>query len=172
MDFMTTTTPWPVSKRGSYRAFRGFTLVEVMIGATFWLGGESWGVQDFRGFWGGDRSATTQWTEEDRIAALGNMVLGLRTILQEAKKQTIADLAGMPIEATFSLTFSLSSSESASVAASAAAARASLALSTMSTPSAASAPSKPSICPPTMRGIKHASESEWRVCMYMCSTCV
>lgn len=34
MDFMTTTTPWPGSKRGSHRAFRGFTLVEVMIGAT------------------------------------------------------------------------------------------------------------------------------------------
>ena len=74
---------------------------EVMIGVTFWLGGESWGVQDFRGYWGNDRTATTQWTEEDRIAELGKMCLSIRTILQEAKKQTLADLAGTPIEATF-----------------------------------------------------------------------
>src|SRR4051812_29370038 len=74
---------------------------DAMIGLTFTLGGESWGVTDQRGMWGQDRTDSCKWTEESRLIQLGEVCVWLRDILKAAKKTDVSQLAGVPIEATF-----------------------------------------------------------------------
>lgn len=74
---------------------------DAMIGIGMTLGGQSWGVQDFKGAWGINHSERCQWTEADRLRELGEACMWLRDILTKAKKQTLDDLVGIPIEATF-----------------------------------------------------------------------
>jgi hypothetical protein len=74
---------------------------DAMLGLSLTLGGKSWGVSDFKGAWGIERSEYCKWTEEDRLRQLGEACMFLREILQKAGKQTVDDLVGVPIEATF-----------------------------------------------------------------------
>jgi hypothetical protein len=74
---------------------------DAMIGINLTLGGQSWGVGDFKGTWGIERSDRAQWSEEDRLRQLGEACMWLRDLLTKAKKQTLDDLVGVPIEATF-----------------------------------------------------------------------
>lgn len=74
---------------------------DAMIGLSLTLGGKSWGVGDFKGAWGIDRSDYCKWTEEGRLRQLGEACMFLRDLLQKAKKQTVDELVGIPIEATF-----------------------------------------------------------------------
>jgi hypothetical protein len=74
---------------------------DAMLGFSFELGGQSWGVSDFKGAWGIERTDRAQWTEADRIGELGNASLFVRELLTKAKKQRVAQLVGVPIEVTF-----------------------------------------------------------------------
>ena len=74
---------------------------DAMIGLGITLGGKSWGTGDFKGAWGIDRSDYAKWTEDDRNKQLGEACMFLRDLLRKAKKQTVDQLQGVPIEATF-----------------------------------------------------------------------
>lgn len=74
---------------------------EAMIGISFTLGGNGWGVGDFWGDWSCDRTANTGWSEGDRIDNLGAMVMRVHGLLKQAKKHYVPDLVGVPVEATF-----------------------------------------------------------------------
>lgn len=74
---------------------------DAMIGLSITLGGQSWGVGDFKGAWGIDRSEYAKWTEEDRLRELGQACMFLRDLLRKAGKQTVDQLAGTPVEVTF-----------------------------------------------------------------------
>lgn len=76
---------------------------DACIGVTFDLGSEkeSWGVGDFWGAWAIARSEYSKWTEEDRIKSLGEMVMRVNKLMQDAKVHRLDDLKGKPIEVTF-----------------------------------------------------------------------
>lgn len=74
---------------------------EAMIGLSLTLGGKSWGVGDFKGTWGIERSEHAKWSEEDRVRQLGEAVIFLRDTLKAAGKQSVDQLIGVPIEAVF-----------------------------------------------------------------------
>lgn len=74
---------------------------DVMLGINITLGGKSWGVGDFKGAWGVEWTDRCKWTEEDRRQELGEACMFLRDLLTKAKVQTLDQLQGIPIEATF-----------------------------------------------------------------------
>jgi hypothetical protein len=74
---------------------------DAMIGLSITLEGNAWGTGDFKGAWGIDRSDYAKWTERDREERLGQACMFLRDLLRKAKKQTVDQLPGIPIEATF-----------------------------------------------------------------------
>lgn len=74
---------------------------DAQFGLSVTLSGKGWGVGSFRGAWGIKRSDGAEWTEEDRLKELGETCLYLRDLLTAAKKQTVDQLVGAPIEATF-----------------------------------------------------------------------
>jgi hypothetical protein len=76
---------------------------DMQIGVSFILEGVGWGVGDFRGAWSLSVKVgeATKWKEEDRDAELANTVKFLDGLLRDAKKQTLDQLTGVPIEATF-----------------------------------------------------------------------
>ena len=73
---------------------------DAMIGFAVELGGEAWGVSDFVGTWE-KRSERAHYSEAEwalqRLAALDR----LQETLTAAKKDDVARLVGVPIEATF-----------------------------------------------------------------------
>jgi len=74
---------------------------DAMIGVSFTLGGESWGVSDFWGAWAGERCESTQWSEQDRINTLGETSMRISKILDDSKKKDLNDMLNVPIECTF-----------------------------------------------------------------------
>lgn len=74
---------------------------DAMFGVTFDLGGDGWGVGDFWGTWGIDKSERAKWTEESRIEALGNVMMRLRNLTRDSKVNTTSDLEEIPIRVTF-----------------------------------------------------------------------
>ena len=74
---------------------------DAQFGVSFTLGGEFWGVGDFRGGWGMEPSEHAKWTAEENNKVISEACVWLRDILKAAKKQHIAELIGVPIEATF-----------------------------------------------------------------------
>jgi hypothetical protein len=74
---------------------------EAMVGATFVLGGESWGVGDHWGAWGVERTEHCRWTEDDRLRQLGEVCVRLAALLKSARKDDVSRLPGTPVEATF-----------------------------------------------------------------------
>lgn len=76
---------------------------DAMIGVSWTLGSdkESWGVGDFWGACAIKRSDGAKWSEGDRIVQLGEAVMRLNKVLQDAKRQTIDQLVGVPVEVTF-----------------------------------------------------------------------
>jgi hypothetical protein len=74
---------------------------DAMIGVTFDLGGKAWGVGDFWGTWSMKRSESCQWTEADRIKILGETVMKLNKLLEEAKVSDLKDLKDVPVEVSF-----------------------------------------------------------------------
>jgi hypothetical protein len=74
---------------------------DAMIGVSITIGGQLWGCGNFKGAWGTDRSEYTRWSEEDRLRQLGQACMWVRELLTKAKVQTLDQLQGVPIEATF-----------------------------------------------------------------------
>ena len=76
---------------------------DTMIGVRFDLGGESWGVSDFWGYWGAmiERSDSTQWTELERNILLGETTMKIYKLLVDAKVDSIEDLEGIPVRVKF-----------------------------------------------------------------------
>lgn len=74
---------------------------DAMLGLSVTLGGKAWGVGDFKGAWGIDRSEHAKWSEEDRFRQLGETCMFLRDLLRKAGKQTVDQLEGVPVECTF-----------------------------------------------------------------------
>ena len=74
-----------------------------MIGVSFELGSdkENWGVGDFKGYWSLERSNGAKWTEQDRITSLGETVMYVAKLLEDAKVSDISKLEGKPVECTF-----------------------------------------------------------------------
>lgn len=74
-----------------------------MLGISFDLGGDGWGVSDFWGGWGPDIECTKscKWTEESRITNHGEVSMRIGKLLREAKVETVDKLKGTPIEVTF-----------------------------------------------------------------------
>ncbi len=73
---------------------------DAMVGMSVTLGGDSWGVGDFRGTWA-DRTSRAEWTVDDQRGHFADAVIWLRDTLKAAKKRHVAELVGTPIEATF-----------------------------------------------------------------------
>lgn len=73
---------------------------DACIGVTFELGNSTWGVIDFWGAWAIDRSDYCKWTEESRIAELGQMVMRVNALLKDANVSSLDKLVGKPIEVT------------------------------------------------------------------------
>jgi hypothetical protein len=74
---------------------------DVQLGINFKLGGQSWGVMDFNGYWGIERTERCEWTERDRDDGYSKTFRFIAELLKKAKKQTIDQLKDVPIEATF-----------------------------------------------------------------------
>ena len=74
---------------------------DAQIGVSVTLGGEGWGVGDFRGAWAIERSDYCKWTEKDRRNELGDTMMWLLGLLQDAKKSTVDELNNVPVEVTF-----------------------------------------------------------------------
>lgn len=74
---------------------------DAMIGFSVSLGGESWGVSDFKGTWSMAPTSTAKWTVEDQSKSFSDAVRFLLETLEQAKKKHVADLVGTPVEATF-----------------------------------------------------------------------
>ena len=53
------------------------------------------------GAWAIKRSDYCKWTEEDRVRQLGEMVMRLNALLQDAKVTHVGELVGVPVEVTF-----------------------------------------------------------------------
>jgi hypothetical protein len=81
---------------------------DAQFGLSITIGGKSWGCGDFKGDWGIERSDHCKWSEEDRLQGLGKACIALRDILKAAGVQTVDQLAGVPIEATFNGTLLVS----------------------------------------------------------------
>jgi hypothetical protein len=71
------------------------------IGILFSLQGKGWGVNSWWGFYSGERSEESKWTESDRNTEIGIIVMRIADLLHQAKVQTIDQLQGVPIEVTF-----------------------------------------------------------------------
>jgi hypothetical protein len=76
---------------------------DAMIGITFDFGSEKdgWGVGDFSGFWSLPRSKDAKWSETDRLKSLGETVMFIAKLLEQAKVDDVDKLVGKPVECTF-----------------------------------------------------------------------
>lgn len=76
---------------------------DACIGISFDLGSDkdSWGVGDFWGAWSIERSDYCKWTEASRITELGEMCMRVSKLLADAKKRSVHELVGTPVEVTF-----------------------------------------------------------------------
>lgn len=74
---------------------------DAQIGLSLTFEGPGWGVCHFDGHWSVERTDRSPWTEHDRLSSLGRTVMGLARILKKAKKKSVAELAGVPVEVTF-----------------------------------------------------------------------
>lgn len=73
-----------------------------MFGVSFVLSTDSWGVDDFWGWWPltMERSEYARWTDADRSAAHLNVQRKLEQTLHDAKVISVERLPGIPVEIT------------------------------------------------------------------------
>lgn len=74
---------------------------DAMVGVTFNLTGPSWGVSDFWGYWGFERSGTEKWTDHERQLHLGGVVMRISSLMSQAGVSDFTELKGKPVEAEF-----------------------------------------------------------------------
>ena len=84
---------------GAQFGFGGYQ--DVQIGLSLQFESNGWGCGTFDGYWAGKRSDSAKWTEEDRVKALGEMMMRLSDILIQAKARDVGELVGKPVEITF-----------------------------------------------------------------------
>lgn len=60
-----------------------------------------WGVESCKAFWGNAPREGASWTIEDQRNFFGDTFLWIGEILKSAKKKSIAELEGVPVEVTF-----------------------------------------------------------------------
>jgi hypothetical protein len=73
---------------------------DAQFGLSLTIGGPNWGTGDFHGAWG-NRPHHADWSLEDQKKQFGDACLFLRDTLTKAKKHSVDELVGVPIEATF-----------------------------------------------------------------------
>ena len=74
---------------------------DACIGITFNFEGKNIGVNDFWGYWSIKCDKGCQWTNDDRIKYLGEVVMRIHKILVEAKVDNVEQLKGIPVEVIF-----------------------------------------------------------------------
>lgn len=76
---------------------------DAQFGVSFDIGSDKlgWGVGDFRGYWATEHDKRCKWSEQDRLASLGETCMWLSKILNDAKVSDISKLIGIPVEVTF-----------------------------------------------------------------------
>lgn len=76
---------------------------DAQFGLSVTLSGDGWGVGDFKGGWSLDIECTDscKWTEEDRSAEFDKLCRLVNKLLKEAKKRTVDQLKGVPVEMQF-----------------------------------------------------------------------
>ena len=77
---------------------------DAMFGISFTLGGDSWGVGDFKGYWRPEQidvTEYTQWTEKDRSKVFDETMRYISKLLHDAKKRFVSELKGVPVEVEF-----------------------------------------------------------------------
>jgi hypothetical protein len=73
---------------------------DAMLGLTLSFASNSSGVSFHRGDWGVECTEHCRWTEAERLNGLGKAIMYLGTILTNAKKQSVHQLVGTPVELT------------------------------------------------------------------------
>ena len=71
------------------------------FGLSVGLGSDNWGTSDFWGFWGIKWTPTCKWTEQNRVKYLGETSMRIMKLMQDAKVESLDELAGKPVEVTF-----------------------------------------------------------------------
>ena len=74
---------------------------DTQFGLSITLGGDSWSVSSFWGFWGEEPSPHAKWSKEDQVRHLGETSCRIRDLLHAAKAQHVSELVNKPIAATF-----------------------------------------------------------------------
>lgn len=74
-----------------------------MLGLSVILGSDGWSVGDFRGGWRPQikHSDRCKWTEKNRSEEYAETVRFIGQLLTQAKKDSVTDLNGVPIEVEF-----------------------------------------------------------------------
>jgi hypothetical protein len=73
---------------------------ECQFGLSVDMGGEGWGVGNFKGFWA-TSSEGTKWTESDRSNAYAETMRFLKDLLDDAEVTSVDQLKGKPVEVEF-----------------------------------------------------------------------
>jgi hypothetical protein len=72
---------------------------DAMFGVSFELGGDGWGVGDFKGAWGpGIDSKNCKWTETDRSNEYAQTMRFIASTMTKARVNEIHELVNIPIE--------------------------------------------------------------------------
>ena len=77
---------------------------DVQIGISFTLSGKGWGVNDFKGYWDAElieHNNYCKWTENDRDKSYAEIIRYLSKLLKDAKRDTVDELEGIPVEVIF-----------------------------------------------------------------------
>lgn len=74
---------------------------DCQFGLSVSLTGEGWGVSDFKGGWGMEPSDHNEWDANDQRRFFADTMVELRDLLKAAKKDTVDQLKGVPVQVTF-----------------------------------------------------------------------
>lgn len=74
---------------------------DAQLGLSLDFMGDGWGVSDFIGYWDREPDKHCKWTKEDQDHGFAKAVRKLGETLALAGKQSVADLAGTPVEVEF-----------------------------------------------------------------------
>lgn len=80
--------------------FGGYQDAEIGVSVTLGSDADGWGIGEFRGYWSGNRDERCKWSEQERLEHLGGVCLWVRNLLNFAKKQSLGQLVGVPVEVT------------------------------------------------------------------------
>jgi hypothetical protein len=74
---------------------------DVCIGIHISMMGDGWGTSTTSSSWDPNLRKSGEWTEEERNARYGEIVRYISDLLRDAKCNSVSELRGKPIEATF-----------------------------------------------------------------------